>query len=53
MLEASTEVRIASTAKKDVVEAIYEIEDKGQSSKFLIGHISTEKLKDTFLIEEE
>jgi hypothetical protein len=53
MLEASTEVRLASTAKKDVVEAIYEIEDKGQSSKFLIGHISTEKLKDTFLIEEE
>ena len=29
MLEALTEVRLASTAKKDVVEAIYEIEDKG------------------------
>ncbi len=51
--DLSAEVRLTSTVKKDVVDAIYEIEDKGQSSKFLIGHISSEKLKDTFLIEEE
>jgi hypothetical protein len=51
--EDQTLLRQTSTAKKDVVDAIYEIENKGKSSKFMVGHISTDKLKDTFLIEEE
>ena len=51
--DAQNDVRMPSTAKKDVVDTIYEIEDKGSKSKFLVGHISTDKLKDTFLIEEE
>jgi len=51
--DMQSELRIPSTAKKDVVDAIYEIEDKGQKSNFMLGHISSDKLKDTFLIEEE
>lgn len=51
--DLSSDEKPPSTAKKDVVDAITEIEDKGQGSKFLMGHISTEKLKDTFLIDEE
>jgi len=49
----SIEERLPSTAKKDVVDAIYEIEDKGKTSKFLMGHISTHLLEDTFLLKEE
>jgi hypothetical protein len=35
------------------VDAIFEIEDKGKGSKFLMGHISKKLLEDTFLLKEE
>jgi hypothetical protein len=46
------EPKFESTAKKDVVDVISQIEDKGEKSKFLKGHISKKILEDTFLLND-